>query len=583
MAKQQGEPNNQYSGILPGTTIIRNPDPTIRIEGSTIPSGPTKSEPPSGPTPIGTPITTSGTPPSTGPSTSPNIDFNTVTSTSGQEWTYNKCNGRYWTPRTNNSTPLPERIFIPSYGYSVTKAVYLTLPTSLQATAQTPNPQNPLQLIPLTQYLGQGNTIWVSWDAVRQEWLTMDKWQECPDGNPTIIGPGPVQELSPGKVFTTISDSDKLPTRAIKTTYGIWLDPSGSTAVGNLLNFFTCSIQDSSSYVRTVYQAPCNNCGAEPHFDIAYGHDAGSGSRDLGGYDWLTPSNAIYGQYKSLCLNPGMDRFYVGKKQIHHFYAINVKRDRMGDRLDEGNVEVNLARLSGSQFLAGNGDRNAHTGSNVKIDGSGRIIRLIDDSRLDYSKDLSTDAWNYYYCDVSESKTHRSTHGGEAYYIVSGSLEEGVYNLPSPHVYGISYPRLGVWILDADVLDVSASFLSVTGSDVSGDNAMKLFTAMSGSAKYTDASGDYLGFQARKVKFEYVDRYFIRVNNRDYNFTNNPTYTTGSDAIIIDDFQGNPKVYITSIGLYNQNRELLAVGKTNRTLLKSYTSEALFTVKLRYD
>jgi hypothetical protein len=142
---------------------------------------------------------------------------------------------------------------------------------------------------------------------------------------------------------------------------------------------------------------------------------------------------------------------------------------------------------------------------------------------------------------------------------------------------------LGVVLLDADLLDLSASFLTVTGSDVAGDNSMKLFTAISGAALYTDASGDVLGFQLRKVKYSYVEQYFIRVKNVDYNFTNNPTYVTGSEGDIVSDFYNNPIVYITSIGLYNDNHDLLAVGKVSVPIYKSFTDEALFTVSVNYE
>ena len=89
-----------------------------------------------------------------------------------------------------------------------------------------------------------------------------------------------------------------------------------------------------------------------------------------------------------------------------------------------------------------------------------------------------------------------------------------------------------------------------------------------------------MGFQARRKKTEYSEYYFIRVKNNDYNFTNNASYQTGSYGEIISDFQGNPKVYITAVGLYNEQKELIGVGKLSRPILKDYVNEALFSVKL---
>lgn len=400
---------------------------------------------------------------------------------------------------------------------------------------------------------------------------------------PPTLPPAPVP-LQPGKVFTRFTDDDKLPKEKIATFYGIWLDYTGSMC-GNLTTFFTCS-QDTGSYKKSVFSAQCFTCSSTPQFDIAYGHDGGSGSRDLGGYDWLTPSNAVYGQYRGLCLDPGQKRFRLGNREIFHFYALKVKQDRMGDRFDEGNFELNLAQLSGSLFLAGNGNRNAHTGSNVKLSGTGQVLRLVDDSRLDY-RTLTSNAYSTFYRDVSGSKTFQDTTAGRSYFVVSGSLEDGIFNGSAtssnqPHVYGLVYPQQGIIILDAELLDASASFLTVTGSDVAGDNAMKMFTAISGAALYTDASGDVLGFQARKIKYDYVEQFFVRVKNYDYNFTNNLTYQTGSEGDIISDFYQNQKVFISSVGLYDDAHNLIAVAKPSFPIFKSYTEEALIEISLKY-
>jgi hypothetical protein len=177
---------------------------------------------------------------------------------------------------------------------------------------------------------------------------------------------------------------------------------------------------------------------------------------------------------------------------------------------------------------------------------------------------------------------HLSTSAGKVFYMVSGTLETGIYSSSQPHVYGISYPQLGIILLDAEKLDMSASFLTVTGSDVAGDNAMKLFTAMSGSARFTDVSGDYLGFQSRKVRYSYMEQFFVRVLNQDYNFTNNLTYQTGSEGDIIADFYNNPKVFITEIGLYNDQYEMLAIAKLSAPIEKTFTSEALFDISLNW-
>ena len=44
----------------------------------------------------------------------------------------------------------------------------------------------------------------------------------------------------------------------------------------------------------------------------------------------------------------------------------------------------------------------------------------------------------------------------------------------------------------------------------------------------------------------------------------------------------NPQVYITTIGLYNDNDELLAVAKLSKPIAKNFTKSLLFKVKLTF-
>ena len=99
----------------------------------------------------------------------------------------------------------------------------------------------------------------------------------------------------------------------------------------------------------------------------------------------------------------------------------------------------------------------------------------------------------------------------------------------------------------------------------------------------TDASGDRTGFAARSSEAVKSTHYFVRIKNSEYNFSNNPTFTSGSRGQFAQkSFIFDPKVYITSIGLYNGRRELLAVAKLSKPLLKSFTREALIKVKLDF-
>ena len=361
-----------------------------------------------------------------------------------------------------------------------------------------------------------------------------------------------------GRIFTSFDPADVIENQQETVTKGLW-----SGGQGNLTDMYTSSAQTATQkrYYYEVWQSGSTEVlGSEPQFSLAWGHAGGSGSADEGGQVNDTPAKAIYSQYRNILLEPNDTRFTINGVDEDNCYFINVNRARFRERLDEGNIEINVQPLSGDNF---GGNNNTFTGSYISASALKPVIRLIDDSKI-------TDA--------------RINQAGKIYGIVSGSIEEGIYNPANPVHYGLIYPQVGVVVLGGKGMNASASFNTVTGSEVPGDNAFKLFTSISHSAaQLSDASGDRLGFQARSSEQVKSTHYFVRVKNVEYNFSNNPTFVTGSRGQFKQkSFIFDPKVYVTSIGMYNNRRELLAIAKLSKPLLKSFTREALIKVKLDF-
>jgi hypothetical protein len=349
-------------------------------------------------------------------------------------------------------------------------------------------------------------------------------------------------------------------------TKGLW--PSNS---GTLLSFNTSSVQNSKSkeYYIQVWQSSSVNTKENEMFSIAYGNRNGLGSKyvsdafDVLGQVRDTSTRAVYSQYKLLCLDgdeSGSGFFLQNSESIDHFYALNINRNRFGDKLDPGNFEINIAELNGNSFA-----NSVYTGSNVQISESNHVISLIDDS---------LDA-----LDIIESSQKPSVSRN----LVSGSIANGIYNASSPHYYGKVYPEQGVILISAEKLNASASFNTFSGSNADGENSMKLFTAMSGSA-----SNRSKGFVARSVVVKHQESIFIRVNGNEMNYSNNPTFVNKDirrgkfNRPYFDSFIYNPYTYVTTVGLYNDNKDLLAVAKLSKPLQKSFSSEISITVKLEY-
>jgi len=346
------------------------------------------------------------------------------------------------------------------------------------------------------------------------------------------------------RVYTAFKVGDVVEGGVEKVTRGLW---SGN--VGTLTTFHTSSAQSATQkeYYYEIFDGISTNSTSEAQFSVTYGHNAGSGSL---GQNEDSPSNAIYSQYAQILLPDQQRTFTFNDVASEQIYAININRARIKDRLDPGNFQLNLAELSGSAELIYN------TGSNLAVSSSNKIIKLIDDSG-----------------DTQQAATQI----GRTYNLVSGSILNGVYS-PKTY-YGQVFPEQGVIILNADTMDTALSFGSVTASNTNGDNAFKLLTSISGAAAI---NSDY-GFAARNEERVQSTYYFVRAKNGEYNFSNNPSFVTGSNgAFRQPTFANNPKSYITTVGLYSSAQELLAVAKLSQPILKSFSNEVLVKVKLAF-
>jgi len=355
-----------------------------------------------------------------------------------------------------------------------------------------------------------------------------------------------------GRVYTKFDAVNDIISNQIETvTAGLWSDN-----IASLTTFFTSSTQTTSQrryYVDVLQDDPSLDSSAV-QFSLAFGHALGSGSDSQGQLN-DSPSKAIYSQYKQLLLNPTDTRFTTaGSGSTDYIYVVNFKRNRVKERLDAGNFELPLRTISGSR------PTNA-TGS-VDVSGS-TIITLIDDSSIASATIVG---------------------GGKVYNVVSGSINDGVYNPSAPLYFGLAYPDYGTLVLDGKMLDQHLNFQTNTGSSSEGNNHFAMYHSISGSALLTNpATLDPYGFQARNSEKITSTHYFVRIKNAEYNFSNNPSYVTGSVGQIAQStFIGDPKTYITTVGLYNDRQELLAIAKLSQPLLKSFQREALIRVKLDY-
>jgi hypothetical protein len=353
-------------------------------------------------------------------------------------------------------------------------------------------------------------------------------------------------------IYKKFGAIDKVTNRTEIVTSGIWSGDTGSLAAKAN---FTSSAQVASTsgkYYLDVYNSLTSSDAAEVQFSVGYGDVNGWGAPTLEQDDASTLSTkAVYNQFKNILLERSDNYFSVytgstaGGHDLRNFYAINVNRARYKERLDPGNFSLTLS-------------------------GSIRTVTLIDDSG-------GTD--------------ENVTTAGRVYNLVSGSLNIGsaltasinTYTASNGQGWGLFYPDMGVILLNPSALAASVDpFLLPASSSIAStyhqNNGNK-----SGSVALLMAISGGADFQARRTENVSTSHFFVRANNREFNFSNNPTFITGSiGQFSVSSFERDPKVYITTVGLYDDANELLAVAKVSKPIEKSFDKEVAIKVKLDF-
>lgn len=324
-------------------------------------------------------------------------------------------------------------------------------------------------------------------------------------------------------------------------------------------SFYTSSVIDNhKKYYTSISTKNVIDNSFSKIFDISYAHKDGLGSTFVKNNTELYPAKVMYKKYMADCFgNADVLRFKNGKIS-EYFYVIEFDRNSFKDRLDNTTFQISLSPLSSSS------DQSVNTGSNCISDqNSNKIFTLIDDSRI-------TKTYNDITYDINEY-----------YSLVEGTIQQGLSEDEDLDIWGLVFPNKGLIILDGKTLDYSCSFNTVTAS-IDGDNINKLFLSISGSLSPNNVRNQHEYWYCRSAELYSDLNFFCRIYKNQFNYTNNYTYVSGSDRkFYYDTVNATSKTYITTIGLYNDTKELLAVAKLRKPLLKDSGHEYIFNIKIR--
>jgi hypothetical protein len=307
----------------------------------------------------------------------------------------------------------------------------------------------------------------------------------------------------------------------------------------SLTTFYTSSTQEAGSsgdFYLNIYQTSSTSALAEVQFAIAYGNQYGSGSSWYNAsVPGASPTKTTYGQYQVLVLGDENSGFVFGGVSSSDFWALSIDRTRYKQSILPGSMALVLSGSTGHITLTDN----SQVVNSIVFNDAGRIFQL-----------------------VSGSQGTVNTTNPNGYSATQGS-------------YGWLLPDIGTIILNPNALNETIGLASNPTSNSDGLNYRIMFNAIKG----TTAKSFFLNSQ-ETISSDYI---FVRARNAEFNYSENPSFISGSTGeVLYNSFINTPQTYPTTIGLYNDTNELLAVAKLSRPLLKDFTKEVLVRVKLDF-
>ena len=348
-------------------------------------------------------------------------------------------------------------------------------------------------------------------------------------------------------MYTRFQDNDIVTRQAQELVTSTWTNNTNNLQVAHTAssqaNFTTAT--SSGHFFIEVFNEATSSTSAEVQYSLSYGHRNGSGSPDFTndtGSFGLGASRVIYNQYRQLHFNDETKNFTFGTHTPDDIYVININRSRYKQKLTLGSL-------------------NLHISGNAKGKNTQTVLHLTDDSV------------------TNAAATVTQTNLGPVYNIVSGTNGQvlagttATTQVGGSGSFGNFYPEAGLIILNGDAFETGSLDPATNVSTGNTDkNNQTLFNHIS-------AAGHFIVDTTEEINSQF---YFARARNDQFNYTNNESFVDNNFNIRFETMKLNPKVFITTVGLYNDAFELLGVAKLSQPVAKDFTKEALVRIKLDY-
>ena len=332
-------------------------------------------------------------------------------------------------------------------------------------------------------------------------------------------------------------EADDFVVSADSITAGLWTN----SQVPAITTFFSSSTQaagNSGDYYLNVFS---NAATSSLEFAVNYGNELGSGSMAYNlDVDGKSPSSTIYGQYRTLVLGDENASFTFGSVTSSDFWSISVERSRYKESVMPGSTTLEITGPNGVIQLTDN----SQVASSVVFNDAGRVFQLVSGS----------------------SGVPFTTLQANGYSIDSGS-------------YGLFLPDIATYILNPRALSNDQADGGI-GLDATTTSALTIASNPNPNIIYAAITSSFTANSEETITSDFV---FVRPRSSQFNYSENPSFISGSTGeVLFPLFINSPTTYITTVGLYNDTNELLAVAKLSKPLEKDFTKEALVRVKLDF-
>jgi hypothetical protein len=288
----------------------------------------------------------------------------------------------------------------------------------------------------------------------------------------------------------------------------------------------------SGGFWTTVFDGAPTSVSASALVDLTFGISTGSAVYGYSETFLKTEKNRVYEQMAKLLLGSENNLFNFNSTIYHELFFILMKRRIYKDEIKKGNTTINI-QVSGTTL--------------------GTPLNILD---------------------TGASTAYTVGSAGDEAFLYSGST-----------VIGKVYYNAGIIALATGVFSPVASTGMVYWSGSTAANSYLNQVAVTGNVDNV-----VYGLKNRINLIQFNNQtnlhstiYFCRALNSNCNYSTNPSFIDSEGRIRVTSGSDNQtRSYITTIGLYDINDNLLAVAKASEPIKKSPDNELVFRVRLSY-